>query len=155
MDNRFKLTGTVSEMYEMKQLSPFFRKREFKIRISDTDFQNKVVERNIKFGLINQDVPLLDNVRVDDIVSINFYLDGRDVSKDGKTSNYTSVVCYELEIISSPTRETKEDKNISMIQGGNAPLKQSTLDELMITPVQDKDEFPVTNTIDEFGGLPF
>ena len=155
MDNRYQITGTVSEMYEIKQLSAYFRKREFKIRITDTDFQNKVVERNIKFGLINQDVPLIDNVKIDDVVSIKYYLDGRDVTRDGKTSNYTSVVCYELEIISSPTRETKEDKNISIIQGGTAPLKQSTMDELMITPVQDKDEFAPVNIDNEFGDLPF
>ncbi len=159
MDNRYPISGTVTEIGETKEFSAYFRKREFKIRITDTDGQNRIIERILKFSLINNDIKLIDDVVIDDIVKIQFYLDGKDYSKDGITSNYTGPVCYELDIITSPTRETKEDKKINMIQGGTAPLKQSTLDELMVTPTlekeEEKDEFAIPDINDEFKDLPF
>lgn len=155
MDNREKITGTVVEIYELRQLSAYFRKREFVIRFSDTDFQNKIVERFIKFGLINQDVPLLDNVRIDDTVSVSYYIDGRNIVKDGKTSNFTNLVCYELDVLASVSRDTAKEKNEVIIPGGTTPLKQSTLDELMITPGEEDDPFPVNNKVNDFSGLPF
>lgn len=154
MDNRYKISGIVTEMYEMKQVSAYFRKRDFKIRYSDTDFQNKIVERIIKFGLINQDVPLLDNVRVDDTITVSFYIDGRDVRKEDNTVNFTSLACYDIEILASASRDTAKERNEAIIPAGNAPLKESTLKELMITPGEEE-PFPDNNNSDEFSGLPF
>ena len=155
MENRVPISGTVVEMYEMKVISSYLRKREFKIRHTDTDFKGGIVERIIKFALINQDVPLLDTVRIDDTVVVSYYIDGRDYTKEDKIVNYTSLVCYEIEVTSSRSRDTKEDGDYAVIRGGTAPLKQSTLDELMITPGQEVEVFPDKNEKDEFSDLPF
>ena len=129
-ENRFPMTGTVVELTETKQISQYFRKREFKLRFSDVDFTGKVVDRLAKFVLINDSCSKFDNVAVDDIIQIMWYLDGRDYVKDGKTLNFTSCVCYEVDIISSPTRATDEDKNAVITpEGLQYKEKEATIED--------------------------
>lgn len=167
-DNRFKLEGSVTLIEEIKQLTQYLRKRTFKIRFSDTDFAGKIQERIIKFDTINAGTMLLDNICVDDLVKVEFYVEGRDYPKEeGIILNFTSLIAYNIEIISSANRDTQEDKEaIHSDLGRVYKLKESSEEELarnMITPdpepstSKDKgDPFanpPVTQK--EFNDLPF
>jgi len=133
-ENRYPMTGVIIEIGESKQYSPYFKKRECKLRISDTDFTGKIVERKIKFGFINENCELLDMVRLDDTVTVKFYIDGRDIEKDGKVSNFTSNVVFDLVIINSPSRTTDADRKAVVTADGlvfKEPEKEATINDLM------------------------
>jgi hypothetical protein len=116
--NRFKITGTVTRVYELNKRSERFQKQEFSIRFTDVNpFNNKIVERVIKFTLINEDIKFLDSefVDIDDQVEVFFYVDGRDYEKDGKTNNFTSlaaigIVNLDMDNKDRSKRKTKETK---------------------------------------------
>jgi len=167
-DNRFKLEGSVTLIEEIKHLTQYLRKRTFKIRFSDTDFAGKIQERIIKFDTINAGTMLLDNVCVDDLVKVEFYIEGRDYTKEnGVVLNFTSLIAYNIEIITSSNRDTQEDKEAVKSELGRVyKLKEVSEEELarnMITPdpepstAKDKeDPFaspPITQK--EFNDLPF
>jgi hypothetical protein len=131
--NRYPLMGTIVEIGEVKQFSQWLRKREFKIRFTDTDFANKVQNRVVKLTTINDHNSLLDSCRVDDLVKLMYYIEGRDYVKDGKTINFTSLICYEIDIITSNSRDTQEDKNAVITEIGKMykdPVKEATDEEL-------------------------
>lgn len=143
MENTYPLTGTVIEIGEVKVLSPYFSKREFKLRYTDTDFKNKIKENKILLNVQNEDMALLDAVRIDDIVNIRFYIDGRDIMKKDQSGmlNFTTLVCYEIDILSSPSRNTDADRNAVISNEGKTykdPLIASTDEQLAgIIPTQD------------------
>jgi hypothetical protein len=116
-ENRFPLTGTVIEIGETRQTSAYFRKREFKLRFTDIDFNGKVVERFPKFSLINDNCELFDAIKVDMLIQIRFYLDGRDYVKEGKSMNFTSAVCYDVVVVNDP-QGSDEDKKAVITENG-------------------------------------
>lgn len=133
MDNRITLSGIVTYIGEPKIFSEYFTKREFKIRFSDIDITNKAAERIIKFDVINKNVKLLDDVKVEDLINVSFYIEGRDLEKDGKVMNFTTLVCYNLEIVSSPSRDTIEDYKAVITENGKEykpVIKPATDEEL-------------------------
>lgn len=133
MENRYPLMGTIVEIGEVKQFSQWLRKREFKVRFTDIDFANKVQNRTVKLTTMNDHNSLLDSCRIDDIVKLMFYIEGRDYVKDGKTINFTNLICYELDIITSSSRDTKEDKEAVITDTGREykdPIKPATDEEL-------------------------
>jgi hypothetical protein len=133
MDNRFKLTGVVIWIGEVKQLSSYFRKCEFKIRNTDYDFSGKILERKIKFGLINENTDKSEALRIDDMVEVEFYIDGRDKIKEGREINFTSLVAYEVNILTSASRDTVDDKKAIITGEGKVyvpEVKEATEEEL-------------------------
>lgn len=133
MENRIKLSGIVTFIGEPKVFSEFFTKREFKIRFTDIDITNKAAERIIKFDVINKNVKLLDDLRVDDLVNVDFYIEGRDLQKDDRVLNFTTLVCYNLEIVSSPSRDTIDDYRAVITEDGKQykpVIKPATDEEL-------------------------
>ena len=173
MENRFPLTGIVTYIGEVRAISQYFTKREFKIRFSDIDITNKATERIIKIDTINTNINLLDNIRIDDVVNVQFYIEGRDFIKEGKIVNFTSLVCYEIEIVSSPTRDTKEDYQAKITPEGKeykTVLKPATDEELagyMVEPdplvkvpegksvIKEEDPFANIVPATEYKDLPF
>jgi hypothetical protein len=118
MENRYPITGTITEIEEVKQLSPYLRKCNFKIRFTETDFANKIQERVIKLTTINDYNEEITKCKVDDLVSILFYVEGRDYNKDGKIINFTNLIAYKIDILSSSSRDTKEDKDAIITNEG-------------------------------------
>ena len=130
MDNRHELIGTITDIEEPKTVTQYLRKRIFKIRFTDTDFADKIQERVVKFETLNQGMLILDPVRKDDLVKVLFYIEGRDYEKNGVIQNFTSIVAYEIEIISSQ-RDTKEDKDAVITnEGRKYEMKESSDEEL-------------------------
>jgi len=148
MENIYPITGTVIEIGEVKVLSQYFSKREFKLRWTDTDFRNKIKENKGLFNVQNEDMQLLDTVRVDDVIRIKFYIDGRDIMKKDQSGmmNFTTLVCYDLEILSSPTRDTKADKEAVITKEAKVykdPLSPATDEQLagLVTATELEDIF--------------
>ena len=144
-ENRFDITGVVTEISDILQFSAYLRKRIFKVRFSDIDFANKIQERIIKLETINNQMEILDGVTTDDLVKVHFYIEGRDVVKEDKTINYTTLVAYDIEILSSPNRDTQEDKEaVHSDLGRSYKLKESSEEELarnMVSTDDDDDPF--------------
>ena len=172
MDNRYPITGVVVDIGPKKNHSQYFSKQMFKIRISDTDFANKITQRIIRFDTVNENMKFLDSVRLNDLVKIDFYIDGRDYDKDGSILNFTSLICYNLEILSSESRDTKEDKEAVITGDGKdyttvyKPATDEDLSKYMVgadtfveipkgnntESFQKTDEFPINDVFDK---LPF
>lgn len=115
--NRFSLTGTVTKIYDPQVRSERFRKQEFSIRFSDVNFfNNKVVERIVKFSLLNEKMDFVKNMNVDDQVEVSFYIDGRDYvnQNTGKENNFTSLTAIDIDWIfkSEPKSEASDNKSI-------------------------------------------
>jgi len=165
-ENRYDKTGVITEISDILQFSAYLRKRIFKIRFSDIDFASKIQERIIKFETINNQMEILDGVVIDDLVKVHFYIEGRDVVKEDKTINYTTLVAYDIEILSSPNRDTKEDKEaVHSDLGRSYKLKESSEEELASNMVSTDDDDPFLNVESgydkkkeddkEFSDLPF
>ena len=135
MENTYPIIGTIIEIGEVKILSQYFSKREFKLRFTDTDFRNKIKENKIVLNVQNEDIQLLDSAKIDDTVKLRYYIDGRDIMKKDQSGiiNFTTLVCYEIEILSSPVRDTDKDRNAVITNEGKVykdPLIASTDEEL-------------------------
>jgi hypothetical protein len=143
MDHTYNITGTVTEIGEIKDISQYLRKQEIKLRYNDIDNTGKSVEQIIKLQAINEYIKECNELSVDDIVDILFNITGRDYAKDGKVLNFTNLSILKIDIIKSNVKETKETLKESLIyKGGNAPLKESTLEELMIDTISDDPDDP-------------
>jgi hypothetical protein len=122
-DNRYIISGEVIELDEFaKVISPYFKKRQCKIRKSDVDFTGKICERKIRIDFQNDDVDLLNIVEVGYIVQIRFLLDGRDVTKNDQIYNFTAPVGYDVVVLSTGAKATEEDKN-AVITGDGMQYK--------------------------------
>jgi hypothetical protein len=107
--------GIVIELKDTVVFNEYFSKREFKLRYTETDLTNKIVEQKVKF--IAQDKETIDSlnmVRVDDHISVKYYISGKDVTKKDNPSvimNFTTLVCFDVSILSSASRDTEKDRN--------------------------------------------
>ncbi len=145
MENTYQITGTVIEIGEVKVLSQYFSKREFKIRYTDIDFKNKVKENKILFNIQNEDITTLPAIKVDDNIRVKFYIDGRDFNKkDGSGMiNFATLVCFDIEVLSSPSRDTDKDRNAVITNEGKVykdPLIAATMEELAGLVVKKEEE---------------
>ena len=129
--------GTVIELKDTVKFNDYFSKREFKIRYTEQDLAGKIVEQKVKF--IAQDVETidgLDGVRVDDQVNVKFYITGTDRAKKDNPEvimNFTNLVAVEVEVLSSPTRDTKADKEAVIPKEAKVykdPLVEATAEQL-------------------------
>jgi len=167
MENRYQLTGTICEIEEIKQLSPYLRKCNFKIRYSETDFANKIQERVVRLTTINDYNEEIKKCKVDDLVTIHWYVEGRDFVKEGKTINFTNLIAYQIDILKSPSRDTEADKNAVMTSEGREykPTTIAASDLELAGYMIEKDplvQFPEgpggekeINKKEEFADLPF
>lgn len=140
MDNRYDFTGVVCDLGEEEIFSQYFKKRDIKVRYTDIDYKNNIIERVAKFTFINSDVDLVAGLHIDDVIKIEFKIDGKDVTKDHKTYNFTTLVGYDLVIISSPSRDSDEDKNATITNEGRdyeKKAKEATDEELAGAFAQD------------------
>jgi len=137
----YKKAGTLVYKGEPRQLTQYLRKRDFKIRFTDIDFANKIQERIVKFELINDNMSELDAALVDDQLNVDFYIEGRDFTKDGKTLNFTSLIAIKIDILRSEQRDNEDDKKAVITNEGRdyKPLEKEATDE-ELAGVNGKDE---------------
>ena len=118
MDNSYQFTGVVHHIGDLQKISMYFAKREVKLRYTDIDYKNNIVERIAKFIFQGEALQMAEGLRVDDLVQVQFSIDGKDYVKDGKTFNFTNLVVTDVSIMSSPSRDTKQDKDAVITSEG-------------------------------------
>ena len=164
MDNRFPFTGVVTEISEMKRMTNYFVKREFKLSYSDVNSGGNIVQLNAKFAFHNDDIILADDMRIGDIVTIGFFVDGRDVtSRDGKQYNFTSLVAYEVSIVSSPSRDgSKEREAVIKPEGRDIKKEEKAVTDEQLAGIfaqdpllQEWEQKRKTDVVEKEDDLPF
>lgn len=134
-DNRHVMTGVIIDVDKNTNvISQYFSKRQCKIRFSDTDFTGKLMERKVKLEFQNDDCEMLNVVKEGYTVQIRYFIDGRDVVKDGKTFNFTALVGYDLVILSNGDDATQEDKNAVITPEGleyKQEIKATSIDDVI------------------------
>ena len=89
--NNFQITGSVYHVGEEQSFSDKFKKRDLVIEIEDGKYKQVV-----KFQLINERCDLADKLRAGQDVEVSFNLQGREYSKDGKTSYFTNLTAWRV-----------------------------------------------------------
>jgi len=108
---------------DTQQVSEKFKKRDL-IVIEES---NPNYPQVLQFQATQDKVNLLDELREGDEVTIHFNLNGREFTKDGKTSVFNSLNIWKLDINKNSSGDTK-------------PQYQAPLD--VSNPNEDLDELP-------------
>lgn len=88
----FQISGVVRKVFETKQVSDKFTKREFVIEHGDKYPQLSM------FELAKDRCSMLDDVNEGDTVSVEFDLRGREWSKGGETKYFNSLNAWKVTV---------------------------------------------------------
>ena len=87
------LTGKLIEIFNTKNVSEKFRKREFVIEYAENENYPQTISMELQQDNCNQ----LDNYKVGDIVSVEFDLRGRKwISPQGETKYFNSLIAWKI-----------------------------------------------------------
>lgn len=93
MSDKYKSTGTISKLFETKQVSDKFRKREFVVTIPDGKYPQEVMMQ-----LTGDRCSALDEFQVGDEVSVEWNLRGRKwTSNSGEDKYFVSCDVWRIE----------------------------------------------------------
>lgn len=88
----FKMSGQILEIFEKKQISEKFSKREF-VLITEGEYAQKPL-----FQLINDKCNILDNYKLGDKVEVSFNLNGKSwTSPNGETKYFNTLDCWKID----------------------------------------------------------
>lgn len=88
------ISGKLIEIFDAKQISEKFRKREFVVEYSE----NEQYPQYIKFELTQNNCELIDSYSKGDFVKVHFDLRGKPwTNKNGETTYFTSLSAWKLE----------------------------------------------------------
>lgn len=103
--------GKLHEIYETKQITDTFRKREFIVEYSD----NPKYPQYIKFELSQDNTSLLDMFKVGDEVDIAFDLRGKPwTNKEGVKTYFTSLAAWKISLSEGASESAKESASEDM-----------------------------------------
>jgi Domain of unknown function (DUF3127) len=89
-----QITGKLVEIYEVKQITEKFRKREFVVEYAE----NAAYPQFIKFELAQNNCDYLDGFTKGDFIEVHFDLRGRPwTNKEGVTTYFTSLAAWKLQ----------------------------------------------------------
>ena len=89
----FSVKGKIIEIFEVKELTQSFKKREFVLEYSP----NPQYPQYIKFDLQNNYCGLIDNYKKNDEVEVFFDLRGKPyTNKNGETIYFTNLVVWNI-----------------------------------------------------------
>lgn len=101
----YKLTGTITDIFETQQVTDTFRKREFVVEVVDGEYPEL-----IKLQLINDKCDLLNNFTEGEEVDVSFNIKGRKWTKDDKVNYFTNLDAWRIEKVGAdPVKEKAED----------------------------------------------
>lgn len=87
------ITGKLIEIFETKQISDKFKKREFVVEYSE----NEQYPQFIKFELTQNNCDLIDSFSKGDFVEVHFDLRGKPwTNKNGETTYFTSLTAWKI-----------------------------------------------------------
>ena len=124
----YELTGKLIEKFDVQQVSDSFKKREFVVE-KEENVAGNVYTEVIKFQCVQDKVSMLDNVNVNDIVTVSFNIRGRKWDKPGgDTIYFTNLDAWRMEI--AATTATAEQPAMSAPPEGDMPPPPADADVL-------------------------
>jgi len=142
-DNNFQVEGTIKDRYDAIQVTDRFQKREFILSVSQPSGSNVDL---IKFQCLNNDVNLLDNVRIGYRVIVRFKISGRkwDKSED-EPVYFVNLDCTSIDVLDAVNlEEHTPDPGV---------VYQKDADVSGLIPGSDKEDFLTHD--DKYDDLPF
>ena len=91
----YETTGRIKHIGQVQQVSDKFMKLEFVIEVQDGNYSDL-----IKFALKQDKTDVLNNQHIGDEIKVHFNLRGREWTKDGKTSYFTNLEAWKIELVS-------------------------------------------------------
>ncbi|TGE29773.1 DUF3127 domain-containing protein [Hymenobacter metallicola] len=92
MSTSFTTTGTISHIFEERQVSEKFRLQEFAISVPDGNYP-----QTIKFQVTNDRIDLLSPYAVGQEIEVSFNLRGREFTKNGQVSVFNSLDAWKIQ----------------------------------------------------------
>lgn len=112
MSMNFEITGKLTEIFETVKISDTFRKREFVIEHTDQG-NNMDFTDQIKFQVTQDRCSLLDDLKINDEIRLNFRIRGRKWEKDGRVNYFNNLEAWKIEKIAVPSGEFSSPPPIS------------------------------------------
>ena len=126
------LKGKVIELYDLKQVTEKFRKREFVVEVNSSNEKGNYIDY-IKLQAVMATCDTLNYVSIGDLVVVRYSLMGRKwKNKEGQTAYFTNVEALEINVVSK-SLTTAEDNEIEE----NFPLGPD--DDLIAPPSPESD----------------
>ncbi len=105
-----QITGKLIEIYESKQVTDKFRKREFVVEYAE----NAAYPQFLKFELAQNNCDYLDGFSKGDYIEVQFDLKGRPwTNKEGVTTYFTSLGAWKLQKADGQKSEEPPPENLS------------------------------------------
>jgi hypothetical protein len=92
----FKLSGKLTEVFDIQKISESFKKREFVIDSPD-EYNGKTYPNMIKFQLNQDKCDIIDEIGVGEDITVNFNIKGNKWEKNGNVSYFTNLVAFKIE----------------------------------------------------------
>ena len=101
------IQGKLIEIYETKQISDKFRKREFVIEYAE----NAQYPQFIKFELTQNNCDMIDSFKKNDFIDVHFDLRGKPwTNKEGVTTYFTSLAAWKIQKASPADPDTESQE---------------------------------------------
>lgn len=114
-----KITGKVEEIGTLQVVSEKFKKREIVIEYAE----NPQYPEYIKFETHNDKTDVLNALKVNDTVDVEFNLKGKPwTNKDGKTNYFNSLVIWRVAKVADGGTPATVDINSSTDDGSDLPF---------------------------------
>ena len=93
MSDAFTLKGTIIEIYDVKQISETFKKREFVLKHAP----NPEYPDFLKIEVVQNKTDLLDKYKVDDEVIVDINLKGKPWQKGKESGYFNSIQAWRIQ----------------------------------------------------------
>lgn len=97
-----EITGKITEIGQLQQITERFSKREFVLDISE-EKDGTVYQNYAKMQVTNKNCDKLDSFRIGDTVKVSFNVRGNRWEKDGKVNYINSLDAWRLEMVQENT----------------------------------------------------
>ena len=102
-----QITGKLTEIFEAKQLTEKFRKREFVVEYAE----NTQYPEYIKFELKQDKCDLIDGFKKNDFIEVHFNLTGKPwTNKEGVTSYFTNLVAWKINKADNASQQSSDEE---------------------------------------------
>ncbi|MBS1552361.1 MAG: DUF3127 domain-containing protein [Bacteroidetes bacterium] len=102
-----QITGKLFEVFESKQVTEKFKKREFVVEYAE----NTQYPEYIKFQLNQDKCELIDGFKINDPIEVHFNLTGKPwTNKDGLKTYFTNLVAWKLNKAGNVNSQSSEEE---------------------------------------------
>lgn len=100
----YTITGTLKLKKDTQKVSDTFQKREFIITDNSSNYP-----QHISLELKKDKCSILDNFNVGDVITVSFFIGGREWTKDGVTKYFNSLDAWKIESKSGAVNQGKPE----------------------------------------------